>query len=129
MRSFALALLTTPALAETPMTGAEFDAYVTGRTLSFATADAPPYGVEQYLPNQEVIWSRGDGTCENGIWYEEADTICFVYETDPTPKCWRTYLTENGIKAEFASRPNGSTIYETDLDPLALICPGPDLLG
>lgn len=129
MRSLFFALCVTPALAETPMTGAEFEAYVTGRTLSFSSANNPAYGVEKYLPNRRVVWSGGDGTCVEGMWFEQDDSICFLYETDPEAKCWRTYLTENGIRAEFTTRPNGGVIFETLETPKDLVCPGPDLLS
>ncbi len=129
MRSLIFALLATPALAETPMTGVEFEAYVEGRTLSFGTLGNPNYGVEKYLPNRQVIWSREPGQCVDGVWYEQGEDICFLYEHDPEPKCWRTYRTENGIRAEFTNRPGQSAIFETVDSPDALICPGPDLLG
>ena len=129
MRSLLFALLASPALAEAPMTGAEFEAYVEGRTLSFGTVGNPSYGVEKYLPNREVIWSPGEGTCYDGIWYDQGEDICFLYEHDPEPKCWRTFRTENGIRAEFTNRPGHSAIFETVDSPDELICPGPDLLG
>lgn len=132
MRSLLFALFALPAMtamAETPMTGAEFEAYVQGRTLSFGTQSNPAFGVEKYLPNREVIWSPRDGSCVDGVWYEQDDTICFLYEHDPEPKCWRTYRSENGIRAEFTNRPGQSVIFESVDEPAELICPGPDLLG
>ncbi len=129
MRSLVFILLACPALAETPMNGAEFEAYVEGRTLSFGTVGNPAYGVEQYLPNREVIWSPMDGTCYDGTWFEQGEDICFLYEHDPEPKCWRTFRTEKGIRAEFMNRPGHSAIFENIEDAEPLVCPGPDLLG
>jgi len=129
MRSLLFVLLASPVLAESPMTGAEFEAYVEGRTLSFGTLGNPAYGVEKYLKNREVIWSPLDGTCVDGIWFEQGEDICFLYEHDPEAKCWKTFRTENGIRAEFTTRPGQSAIFETVENPEELICPGPDLLG
>ena len=39
-----------------PVTGPEFDAYVTGRTLTYAAA-GQIYGTEAYLPGRRVIWA------------------------------------------------------------------------
>ena len=115
--------------AETPMTGAEFDAYATGRTLSFGTIGNPDFGVEQYLPNREVIWSPNPDTCIEGVWFDRGDDICFLYEHDPEPKCWRIFPTDKGIRAEFTNRPGTTVIFESQDDPKPLTCPGPDLLS
>lgn len=119
----------TAAWAETPMTGAEFDAYATGRTLSFGTFGNPDYGVEQYLPDRNVIWSPAPDICVEGVWFDQGDNICFVYETDPEPQCWLIFRTENGIRAQFTNRPGGTVIFESLDNPQPLVCPGPDLLS
>ena len=54
------------AAAETPMTGAEFEAYVEGRIMSFGSEGDPTYGVEQYLPNRRVIWSSSSSSHSRG---------------------------------------------------------------
>jgi hypothetical protein len=124
-----VALIGTSALAETPMTGAEFDAYATGKTLSFGTPGNPDFGVEQYLPGRDVIWSPAPDVCIKGVWFEQNGDICFLYDHDPEPKCWAVYPTENGIRAEFTNRPGTTVIFESRDDPKPLSCPGPDLLG
>ena len=117
------------ASAEAPMTGAEFDEYATGRTLSFGTIGNPDYGVEQYLPGRDVIWSPAPDICIEGVWFEQDGDICFLYENDPEAKCWKVYRTETGIRAEFTNRPGTTVLFEsTDLEK-PLTCPGPDLLG
>ena len=52
-------LALTPAGAATSgpsMSAAEFEAYTTGKTLSYAEA-GQPYGVESYLPGRRVVWA------------------------------------------------------------------------
>lgn len=110
------------ATAETPMTGAEFDAYATGRILSFGTEGDPTFGVEQYLPGRRVIWSTGNGECRNGVWYESKGDICFRYDDDPEPKCWAIYRDDTGIRAVFTTRPDTTVIFEANDDTVPLIC-------
>ena len=52
-----------------PMTGAEFEAATTGRTLYYNSA-GQAYGVEQYLPGRRVIWAFVGDDCRKGNWYE-----------------------------------------------------------
>ena len=52
-----LALLPLPALAERPLTGAEFERLVEGRTLTYGEAGQKPYGVERYHPGRRVTWA------------------------------------------------------------------------
>lgn len=115
--------------AETPMTAAEFDAYATGRTLSFGTMGNPDFGVEQYLPGRDVIWSPTPDVCVEGVWFDRGDNICFLYENDPEAKCWQVFRTETGIRAEYTNRPGTTVIFESQDNSKPLTCPGPDLLG
>jgi hypothetical protein len=126
MRALALsfALLATPLFAEQPMTGAEFDAYVTGRIVSFGTEGNPGFGVEQYLENRRVLWSPGDGPCTRGVWYESKGDICFRYDGDPEPKCWAIYREGDGIRAIFTTRPETTIIFEAEDYSVPLICDG-----
>lgn len=123
IRPFVLLLtLAGAAQAQTPMTGAEFDAYATGRIMSFGSVGDPTYGVEQYLPGRRVIWSTGDGQCTNGTWYESKGDICFRYDGDPEPKCWAIYREGNGIRAVFTNRPDTTVIFEVEDYTVPLIC-------
>ncbi len=123
--AFALLLLATPALAENPMTGAEFEAYAKGRTLTFSSQSGP-YGVERYLPGRRVIWSFLDDECQEGAWYEEEiagdPAICFLYDFDPEPKCWAMYLDGERLRAEYLNQPGTSILYEALEGEEALIC-------
>ena len=117
------------ARAESPMTGAEFDSYTQGKTLAFGLPSNPDFGIEQYLPDRQVIWSPATGDCVNGIWYEKDRNICFLYENDPEPKCWAVYRTPKGIRAEFMNDPGTTVLFEARKADPALMCPGPDLLS
>lgn len=123
MRSLAICLaLAAPASAQDGMTAAEFDAYVTGRTITFSTEVNPTYGVERYLPGRRVMWSTFDGTCQYGVWFESKGDICFRYEGDPEHKCWKIYAEPDGLRGVFTTRPNTTVIYEEVDREDPLIC-------
>ena len=127
--ALAAALLAAPAFAQdprgAPMTGAEFEAYVTGKTLMYGTG-AEPYGGEDYLPGGKVRWSFLDGRCLEGRWYAEAPNICFVYSDDPEPICWTFYEGPGGLSAQLEGDPDG-LLYETGEAEEPLFCVGPDV--
>ena len=122
-----ICLMATPAMAQDAMNAAEFDAYTRGKTLTFRNAGAEAYGIEQYQDNRRVIWSFLDGDCSNGVWYESNVKICFRYDFDPDPKCWKFYDDPEGLRAVFTSRPDSSVLYEAQDSKEPLICPGPNL--
>ena len=109
-----------------PMGAEEFDRYTQGKTL-FYGFDGTAYGVERYLPGRRVIWSFLDGRCQEGIWYEEAGQICFVYEDNSQPQCWSFMLTPEGLNARFQNDPQATELSESgDVDD-EMICPGPEV--
>jgi hypothetical protein len=118
------AISATPACADQPMTAAEFDAYVTGRIVSFGTEGNPGFGVEQYLDGRRVLWSPGDGSCTRGVWYESKGDICFRYDGDPEPKCWAIYREGAVIRAIYTTRPDTTIIFEAEDYSVPLICDG-----
>ena len=123
MRSLAIWLmLCAPAQAQEAMNGAEFDAYVTGRTITFRTITNPEFGVERYLPGKRVMWSAFDGTCQYGVWFESKGDICFRYEGDPEHKCWAIFDEANGLRGVYTTRPNTTVIYEVLGRDDPLIC-------
>ena len=122
----ALLLLPLPALAETPMTAAEFDAYVTGKTLTYSQFGTI-FGIEEYLPGRKVRWAFTEDICQYGTWYEEAGNICFVYEYDPTPHCWRFWQEGDGLKALSVNDAPGSELSEVAQTDQPLSCAGPDV--
>ncbi|MGR3712328.1 MAG: hypothetical protein ACU0A6_04325 [Shimia sp.] len=123
---FAVLMLATPAFSQSAMTAAEFEAYVSGKTLFFAT-QGTRYGVEQYLPDRRVRWSFLDGQCKEGIWYEEAGQICFIYEDTPAPQCWSFYKGRNGLSARFEDETNGTELYEIEATGEDMLCLGPEV--
>jgi hypothetical protein len=123
MRSLAICLLLcAPVQAQDAMTGAEFDAYVTGKTITFRTIINPEFGIERYLPGRRVMWSTFDGTCQYGVWFESKGDICFRYEGDPEHKCWEIYEGPNGLRGVYTTRPNTTIIYEVLGREDPLIC-------
>jgi len=123
MRSLVLwLLLASPTLAQEAMNAEEFDAYVTGRTITFRTATNPSYGVERYLPGRRAMWSAFDGICQFGVWFESKGDICFRYEGDPEHKCWTIYDEPDGLRGVFTTRPNSTVIFEVPDRDDPLIC-------
>ncbi len=123
MRSFLLLLcLASPAVAQDTMSAEEFDAHVTGRTITYRSAANPEYGVERYLTGRRVMWSRFDGICQYGVWYESKGNICFRYDHDPEPKCWAVFHEPGGMRSVFVNRPGGTEIWEYPDRNDALIC-------
>jgi len=121
---FCFGFLSAPLHAETPMSGAEFDAYTVGRTITF-TAGGQNFGAETYLKRQRVRWSFLQDECQEGSWYEDGPNICFVYENTEGPQCWQFFETPTGLRAEFTGD-SGTVLFESPIDQ-ELICFGPDV--
>jgi hypothetical protein len=114
------------ATAQTLMTAAEFEAYATGKTLTYASG-GEIYGVEQYLPGRRVRWAFVDDTCRIGHWYEAGEEICFVYEHDATPQCWTFHLAGGKLQARFMDDPPRTELSEVAQTDGPLQCTGPDV--
>lgn len=113
--------------AQDALSGAEFEAYVEGKTLYYSGV-VDNYGIEQYLPGRRVIWRVLENDCQYGKWYEnEVGHICFVYEEDPTPKCWTFWKENDALAARFENDPQGTELYEVRQTNDPLICLGPDV--
>lgn len=130
MRIFAFSLALTlsglPALAE-PMSAAEFEAYVSGKTLYYGRSGIA-YGAEIYHENRRVTWSFLDGECKDGYWYEaEPSNICFVYEDRSDPQCWTFEQTSRGLRATFMNDPDTTELYEAQDMGEDLVCLGPKI--
>jgi len=115
-----------PALAETPMTSSQFDAYTQGKTLYYGN-NGQHYGAEEYLANKGVRWSFLDGKCKEGYWYADQQSICFVYEDNPDPQCWKFFLRDGKLLAEFTSDNATTNLYEVDHGDTEMLCLGPDV--
>lgn len=128
IRLIALLIFAGPAMAETPMTGAEFDAYSKGKTFYYGS-DGQAYGVEQYLDDRRVRWSFLDGKCSDGYWYEQDQMICFVYENsdDIGPQCWTFFEGPGGLVAQFNGNPQETTLYQVNDSDEPMMCLGPEV--
>ena len=93
-----LAALAAPVQADPLLTAEEFDALTLGRTMTWSDY-GKVYGVEQYLPDHRVRWTELGDDCKLGLWYQDGDAICFLYEDDPTPACWTITLSGAGMLA------------------------------
>lgn len=121
-----LSLLATPALAEAPLSAPDFEAHVTGHTLTY-TQFGQVYGIEEYLPGRKVRWSVAPDECQYGTWYPEDDFICFVYEYDPKPSCWTFWLRDGRLVALSIADAPGAELTEAERSQSPLPCPGPDV--
>jgi hypothetical protein len=119
---FVLFALAVPALAETPLTPEEFEAEVTGRTLTYGTAEGP-YGIERYLPDRRVTWGFLNGECYDGEWFVQDQAICFVYDGIDVVQCWQFWRDGEGLRAEYLG-PDGGFLFEVAEDGLPLVCGG-----
>jgi hypothetical protein len=121
----ALTCLVSPATAE-PMSAAEFEAYVTGKTLFYGRLGSA-YGAEIYRENRRVTWSFLDGDCKEGYWYNEGRNICFVYEDRPEPQCWTFERSPGGLIATFENDPASADLYEAEDLGDEMVCLGPKI--
>ncbi|OWU72669.1 hypothetical protein [Marinibacterium profundimaris] len=119
-------LLALPAAAETPMGAEAFDRYTRGKTLYYG-ADGSAYGVERYLDNRRVVWSFLDGRCQDGVWYQEGEQICFLYEDRLDPQCWTFYQGQDGLIARFENNPEARELYEAQDLGEEMLCYGPEV--
>jgi hypothetical protein len=115
-----------PVAAETPITAEEFEAHVTGKTITYQQFDYV-FGMEEYLEGRKVRWSTAPDECQYGTWYPSEDDICFVYEYDPTPACWTFWLRDGALVALSVSGLPGEELHEVQADSTPLPCPGPDV--
>lgn len=123
--SFSLGLIVAGAAgAAEPMTAADFDAYVSSKTLTWSQYGSV-FGIEEYLPNRKVRWKTSPEECQYGSWYERDRMICFVYEYSPGEHCWTFWTEEDGLKALSQGALEGSELTEVDQSPEPLNCPAP----
>jgi hypothetical protein len=121
-----LTLMPALALAETPLNGADFEARVEGRTLTYSYG-GQPFGTEQYFPNRRVAWAFTGDDCVYGRWYEEGSAICFLYEDSPEPQCWQFFDRQGRLVAQFMGDGAGTELSEVAQSDGPLSCPGPDV--
>ena len=113
-------------VADAPLTAQEFDAYATGKTLSYAQGGVV-WGAEQYLPGRRVIWAFTEDDCQYGHWFEDQGNICFLYDDQDQPQCWRFFRETTGLRAIFMGADGGTSLSEVGQSETPLNCPGPDV--
>ncbi|WP_420584337.1 hypothetical protein [Ruegeria sp.] len=114
------------ASAQNALSGADFDTYTRGKTLYYGF-QGQVYGVERYLSGRRVIWSFLDGNCKEGVWYEQGEQICFIYEDRLDPQCWVFTRSGNGLIAQFEGDPEQTELYEAEDIDEEMVCYGPDV--
>lgn len=125
--SVCLACLALPLSAQTPMTAAEFEAYVTGRTLTFGF-EGQAYGVEEFRPGRRTTWAFMGDDCREGRWFDRDEQICFVYDDMPEQEhCWLFWRSERGLNARFMGEEDGTELYEVQRSSRPLMCLGPEV--
>jgi hypothetical protein len=122
----ALSAIALPVAAQTPLTAEEFEAHVTGKTVTYRQGQSL-FGIEEYLDGRKVRWSVAPGECQSGSWYPEDRSICFVYEYDPVPHCWTFWKEDGALVALSDTGQPGEELYEADRSETPLDCPGPDI--
>jgi hypothetical protein len=133
MQRLALSLslmLGAPALAETPMTGAEFQAHVGQNTISYLYSTGIR-GVADYGPGRTLLWAFEGDTCIKGTWFEDGDQLCFAFEDGSLSACWHFYLEDNRLHGRSTVLASGDLepidIVEVSHTDQPLTCPGPDV--
>ena len=127
MRALLLTLCLLPLPAFAAMSGEEFEAFVTGKTLTYAEGRSV-YGVEEYLPGRRVRWAYIGDQCQEGTWYEDQGQICFVYDGRlDDPQCWVFQEDAGTLSARFVGADDGRQLYVIDESETPLLCRGPDV--
>ena len=123
-----LSVTAQPGWAESVVSGEAFEQMSEGKVMRF-TQNGRYYGAEQFYSDRRSTWQYEDGSCVDGIWYEEAGAICFDYEDNFPAQCWIFAERDD----EYFARLRGSSpdapgqlqLFSIDEDPLE--CAGPDL--
>ncbi|KAF0112873.1 MAG: hypothetical protein FD150_2232 [Rhodobacteraceae bacterium] len=124
-----LALWPALAAAETPMTGAEFQAHVGRNTFSYGYSTGTR-SIADYGADQTVLWAFQGDRCVTGRWYADGKEICFANKDGTLSACWHFFLKDNRLRG-LATRlgsggPDGMEIFEISHTDQPLVCAGPD---
>jgi hypothetical protein len=121
-----LLVLSAPAQADTVLSPAEFEAFAQGSTVYFSR-HGQPFGAEQYLRNQRVIWQFTDGTCEFGEWFTSGDQLCFQYEHQSDALCWNFLETKAGKAVRVVGDDPANDLLVSGQDQEHLKCEAPNV--
>ena len=121
-----LCLLAAPALAEEPVSPAEFRDYAEGWTLHFEH-EGEPFGEERFEEGGETLWRFRDGTCMEGVWAAHGAQLCFYYGQGDEVLCWRALRDEAGLLVRLlGDGPDaGMELRITGRDHSRLLCGAP----
>jgi len=126
-----MSLLALSAQAQDSVLDAQsFDRLTRGKTFVFGL-EGKITGAERYFPGRKVIWSFGDGTCQEGEWFESQGLICFTYLTHLDRQCWMFRKGPEGLSATFM--PSGGALddlgdtYSMEQSDTELSCEGPNV--
>jgi hypothetical protein len=122
-----LALFPGLALAEAPLTGAEFDAFTRGNTLEFRL-EGRLWGRETYLPGQQVIWQGEGEGCLHGFWRAgDGGLICFAYpERAFEVTCGQFFAQGAGLGLRPQDALEGAPMAEVRPSDVPLFCDTPE---
>ena len=109
-----------------PLNAQEFDAYVTGKTLTYANSGLI-FGIEEYLPNRRVRWSTAPDECQYGSWFQKDEMICFTYEYGSRDHCWRFWQDDRGLVALAEGASADEALSELAQSKTGLNCPAPNV--
>lgn len=116
--------LASPALAQTPMSPAEFEAWSTGKTLSYSIG-GDILGSEAYFPGRTVRDADTGGPCIDGTWHAQGDAVCFVYPARDGVHCWTYWRDGAAVFAKpLAAAPEDPPQRVTEAAS-PLTCPAP----
>lgn len=121
-----LLLLTAPALAQTPMSPAEFEAWSTGKTLSYSLGDTL-LGAEAYFPGRRVRDADTGGPCIDGSWHAQGDAVCFVYPARSGTHCWSFWRDGDAVFARPLGAATDDPAQRVTEAATPLSCPGPEV--
>ncbi|MDQ2065838.1 hypothetical protein Q9295_05610 [Xinfangfangia sp. CPCC 101601] len=119
-------LLSAPRPTGPAMTADEFDAYVTGKVLTYSKYDWI-YGTEEYLPGRRVRWQVTGDLCQYGHWYEKSGLICFTYEYAQGEHCWTFWQEDGLLRALTTDDLAGEPLSEVKDAEVGLNCPDLDV--
>lgn len=113
----------------TPLSGAEFEAYALGKTLTYSDGGTI-WGQEQYLPGHRVIWAFNGADCQFGTWDErpgpDGPMVCFTYDDAPGDvNCWQFFRGARGLVAQFIG--GDAALSELEQTDAPMQCQGPEV--
>lgn len=131
MRALALvALISLPALAETPLSAKAFAAHVGSDTITYSYSTGL-VGTADYGPERSLRWAFAGEPCFDGRWFARDDEICFAYTDDRLSACWHFFLDGDSLHATLTDLSASDTqplqIRETARSAEPLDCPSADL--